>query len=433
MNVLIADDEPITRSLLRRVLARECGCTVIEAADGLEALSIAGLTPPDLIITDLRMPVMDGIELVEALRKVPALAAIPVVMMTAARDQGSVHRAIELGVLDYLLKPLQADRLAERLRSVLDRLTRLAEEDRSPVLIADGNAEVRQFVVLALGPKRSVQQAQTGVAALQCAVEMRPGTVIVGGELGLLGPELLVRKLRAASELTGTRILALVAKGGPDPTTIPEHVDGVLVRTPVADDFRAQFGRLVARAAAPDGVLAAHPSLRAQVASAAEEVFGTMLRLEVRHSFEVQPRPVPQVIDASLAIDLPDTSEVVTIALRTDLASAARIAAGMARGDAAPASDEDGAIAAAADVLTIIGERIKTGLESAGARATMHPPTRRLGAGGDLSDGAAGQMYVAVQTADGAIQFVLRLSAQPASADRPPAPLAAVCVTAPAS
>jgi CheY-like chemotaxis protein len=58
------------------------------------------------------MPVMDGIELVEALRKVQALAAIPVVMMTAARDQGSVHRAIELGVLDYLLKPLQADRLA---------------------------------------------------------------------------------------------------------------------------------------------------------------------------------------------------------------------------------------------------------------------------------------------------------------------------------
>ena len=48
---------------------------------------------------------MDGIGLIEALRQVPALAAIPVVMMTAAREQGPVHRAIELGVTDYLLKP----------------------------------------------------------------------------------------------------------------------------------------------------------------------------------------------------------------------------------------------------------------------------------------------------------------------------------------
>ncbi len=109
MKVLIADDEPMTRSLLRRVLTRECGCTVSEAGDGLAALSSCGSTPPDLIVTDLRMPVMDGIELIEALRQVPALAAIPVVMMTAAREQGPVHRAIELGVTDYLLKPLQAE------------------------------------------------------------------------------------------------------------------------------------------------------------------------------------------------------------------------------------------------------------------------------------------------------------------------------------
>jgi hypothetical protein len=319
------------------------------------------------------------------------------------------------------------------MRSVLDRVIRLAEEDRSPVLIADGNADFRQFVALALGPQRMVRQAQTGVAALQCAVEMRPGTVIVGGELGLLGPELLMRKLRAASELAGTRILAVVSKGGSDPTTTPDHVDGVLIRTMVADDFRAQFARVVAPTAEADGVLAAHPGLRAQIASAAEQVFGMILQLEVQHSFEVQPRPAPQVIEASLAIDLPDTSEVLTIALRTDLVSAARVAAGMARGDAAPASDEEGAAAAAADVLTLIAERIKTGLDASGARVTMHPPTGRIGAAGDLSDGTAGQMLVAVQTADGAVQFVLRLSAQPASADPPLATLAAASVTTPAS
>jgi CheY-like chemotaxis protein len=170
MNVLIADDEPMTRSLLRRVLTRDCGCTVSEAADGLAALSSCGSARPDLIITDLRMPVMDGIELLEALRQVPALAAIPVVMMTAAREQGPVHRAIELGVSDYLLKPLQADRVADRLRTVVDRVLRTSDgatatEDRSPVLVADGSAEFRQFVARALGPNRVIHQAQSGVAA----------------------------------------------------------------------------------------------------------------------------------------------------------------------------------------------------------------------------------------------------------------------------
>ena len=308
MNVLIADDEPMTRSLLRRVLTRECGCTVSEVADGLAALSSCGSAAPDLIVTDLRMPVMDGIGLIEALRQVPALAAIPVVMMTAAREQGPVHRAIELGVTDYLLKPLQADRVADRLKAVIDRVTRASdgsgEDDRTPVLVADGNAEFRQFVATTLGTQRTVHQAPSGVAALQLAAETRPGIVLVGGELGLLGPALLMRKLRAAGELAGTRIIAVVPKAD---TAIPEQADAVVLRTSFPEGLRRQLAAIAGRARKADGVLAAHPSLRALVATAAEQVFGMMLQLEVQHSFEIQPRPVPRMIVASLAIDLPET------------------------------------------------------------------------------------------------------------------------------
>ena len=412
MNVLIADDEPMTRSLLRRVLTRECGCTVSEVADGLAALSSCGSAAPDLIVTDLRMPVMDGIGLIEALRQVPALAAIPVVMMTAAREQGPVHRAIELGVTDYLLKPLQADRVADRLKAVIDRVTRASdgpgEDDRTPVLVADGNAEFRQFVATTLGPQRVVHQAPSGVAALQLAAETRPGIVLVGGELGLLGPTLLMRKLRATGELAGTRIIAVVPKAD---TAIPEQADAVVLRTSFPEGLRRQLAAIAGRARKADGVLAAHPSLRALVATAAEQVFGMMLRLEVQHSFEIQPRPVPRMIVASLAIDLPETTEVLTIALRTDLSSAAKIAAGMRRDGAPAVSDEEGALAAVADVLGIIGGRIKTSLETAGTRVEMQVPTRHVAAAGDLSGGAEGRMQVTAQTADGGIQFVLQLTA----------------------
>ncbi len=426
MNVLIADDEPMTRSLLRRVLTRDCGCTVSEAADGLDALSSCGTTRPDLIITDLRMPVMDGIELIEALRQVPALATIPVVMMTAAREQGPVHRAIELGVTDYLLKPLQADRVAERLRTVVERVTRASEDatadEGTSVLVADGSAEFRQFVALALGLHRVVQQAQSGVAALPRAVEMRPGIVLVGSDLGLLGPDLLMRKLRAASELADTRIVAVVPKGGE--TAIPEQADAVVIRTMVAEELRGQLSK-IAGAGRKAGVLAAHPTLRDQVAAAANQVFGMMLQLEVQHSFEIQPRPVAQLIVAELAIDLPDTAEVLTMAVRTDLASAAKIADGMKQADgtkqepAAPASAQDGAQAAAANVLGIIAGRIKTTLEGAGARVAVQPATHQIAGAGDLSDGAAGRIQVTVHTADGGIQFVLQLVAAAAAAATP--------------
>ena len=415
MNVLIADDEPMTRSLLRRVLTRECGCTVSEAADGLAALSSCGSTPPDLIVTDLRMPVMDGIELIEALRQVPALAAIPVVMMTAAREQGPVHRAIELGVTDYLLKPLQADRVAERLKIVVDRVARASdgpgEDDRTPVLVADGNAEYRQLVATALGSQRVVHQAQSGVAALQRAVETRPGIVLVGGELGLLGPALLMRKLRAASELAGTRIIAVLPKGD---TAIPEQADAVMLRTSFPDQLRRQLAAIAGRR--PGRRTACSPRIRrcaALVATAAGQVFGMMLGLEVQHSFEIQPRPVTRMIVASLAIDLPQTAEVLTIALRTDVASAARIAAGMNRDGAAAVSEEEGALAAAAEVLGVIAGRIRTSLETAGGRVEMQPPTRRVAGAGDLSEGAEGRMQVTAQTADGGIQFVLQLTAAP--------------------
>jgi DNA-binding response OmpR family regulator len=422
MNVLIVDDDPMTRLLLRRVLTRDCGCTVSEAADGLAALSSCATLRPDLLITDLSMPGMDGIELIQALRQIRALATLPVVMMTAARDQGPVHRAIELGVMDYLLKPLQAERVGDRLRGLVERVTRASENtpgDDRPLLVADGSAEFRQFVAAALGPHRVVHQAQSGVAALQRAVETRPGVILVGGELGLLGPELLIRKLRAAGELAGARIVAVVARDRA--IELPEQADAVLIRTAVADELRAQLSAIAGRgAAAAAGASVVTASLRGHLTSAAEEILGTLLHLDVQHTFEAQPRPVGQMIVASVEIELAD-HEVLTIALRTDVASAAKLAAGMRAESEAPGSDEDRALAAATDALDKVAARIKTPLESSGDMVTMRPSARQLMAGGDLSDGPQGRLLVAVHTADGGIQFVLQLTAARAAGASSPA------------
>jgi CheY-like chemotaxis protein len=428
MNVLIVDDEPMTRSLLRRVLIREFAATVVEATDGLEALSVAGAKPVNLIVTDLRMPVMDGIELLEALRQFPPLAAIPVVMMTAAREPGPVHRAIELGVTDYLLKPLQADRVAARLRTVIDHIGRAAAnhvdpqgrvevDGQTPVLIADGSADFRHFVASTIGSARVVHQAQSGVAALQKCVESRPGIVFVGSELGVLGPELLVRKLRGLPELASTRIVAVVAKQALDAAPPIAQVDGQIARTFVPEDFRAQFDRMFAPAPKAGGILAEHPGLRVQMASAAEQVFGMMLQLEVAPSFEVEPFRVERLVQATIGFDLPDrTGERLVLAVRTDAPSARLIASRKAGTDEAAVSDPDVA-AALGEVAGIIGGRLKTALEDAGVRVAVGSPATSTGGAEDLSGGGEQAVQVTVKTVERGLVFVLQLATAPAVAE----------------
>lgn len=414
MNVLIADDDALTRSLLRRVLVREFSATVTEAADGFEALSAAGKAPPDLIITDLRMPVMDGISLLEALRQFGPLAATPVVMMTAARESEPVRRAIELGVTDYLLKPLQVVQVNGRLRAVVDRITRRLDgrgchcapelDDRTSVLVADGNADFRHFVATALGPARVVHQAPSGVAALQRCAEVRPGLVLVGAELGVLGADVLMRRLRAIPDVPAPRMFLIVPKQSLDLAPGADQADGVLSRTFVTDDFRSQFDRQVAQVKQRPAA-AARPAIEASLAAAAEAVLGARLELDVAILTDVEPRPVDRVVVASIGVTLGHEAEAFTVSVRTDAASAARLAGR----EAAPI--HDAALSSAlADLLTSLLGRVKAALDGVCVPVVIGAPAHRVDPAGDLTEAAAGATQLAVQSADGALHFVLQLT-----------------------
>jgi CheY-like chemotaxis protein len=393
-------------------------------------LSVAGSQPPDLIITDLNMPLMNGIELLEALRQFPPLAAIPVVMMTAARETGPVHRAIELGVLDYLLKPLQNDRVAGRLLGIVHKLKQAADatgtgsrvviDDRTPLLVADGSADFRHFVASVVGATRVVHQAATGVAALQQCVESRPGIVLVGSDLGVLGPELLMRKLRGTADLAATRVIVVIPKPTGDQAPPAPSVDAVITRTFVPDDFRQQFERVIARMSKAEDGLASRPQLRLEVAAAAEQVFGMLLNLEVELSFDVRPRPVSEVIVASTTLALGSVEEL-TLVLRTDAASARHIAAGLASSEMAGQAGT-GEFAAVPAVLNVIAGRLKTALEGTGTTVALGMPVEAVEPAGDLSQGADGAVQLGVQNPDATTQFVLLLSTRRTSAIAPAAP-----------
>jgi diguanylate cyclase (GGDEF)-like protein len=117
LRILIVEDDPIVRALLETWLRVEVGHSLKSVADGAEALALAQSFMPQIIITDWRMPVMNGLDLTKALRQSDWGQNIYVLMLTAADDDNDLVQAFDAGVDDYLTKPLNRKALGARLKA----------------------------------------------------------------------------------------------------------------------------------------------------------------------------------------------------------------------------------------------------------------------------------------------------------------------------
>jgi CheY-like chemotaxis protein len=119
-NVLVVDDEPDKRALLMFAL-QMADYEVRTASDGIEALDSIDSFHPDLIVTDVMMPRMDGFELARRIRANPATRYIPIIIQSAARsDAQDIRRGIDIGALSYITDPTDLDLLLARARTLLD-------------------------------------------------------------------------------------------------------------------------------------------------------------------------------------------------------------------------------------------------------------------------------------------------------------------------
>jgi two-component system chemotaxis response regulator CheY len=115
MRALVVDDSRAMRLILGRVL-RDRGYDVSEAGDGREALDVLVAGPlPDVVLVDWNMPVMNGLELVQALRQDATYAGVRIVMVTTESEATHVMQAIEAGADEYLFKPFTPEAVADKL------------------------------------------------------------------------------------------------------------------------------------------------------------------------------------------------------------------------------------------------------------------------------------------------------------------------------
>ena len=123
MNVLVVDDSRATRAFMRRMLEGE-GWTVAEAADGQLALAhVLFGEAVDVALVDWNMPVMNGLEFIQAVRARAEFARIKLIMMTSETETNQMSRALESGADDYMMKPFVKEALVERIRFHTSHLT----------------------------------------------------------------------------------------------------------------------------------------------------------------------------------------------------------------------------------------------------------------------------------------------------------------------
>jgi CheY-like chemotaxis protein len=118
--VLVVDDDPVIQKLLQVNFEME-GYTVVTASDGLEGLERARSEAPDVIVCDIMMPRMDGLEVTRALKGDPNTAAIPILLLSAKAQQADVAAGQASGADDYVTKPFDPLDLLQRVAGLLQR------------------------------------------------------------------------------------------------------------------------------------------------------------------------------------------------------------------------------------------------------------------------------------------------------------------------
>jgi len=147
--ILTVDDSKTVRIIVRKAF-KSFDCEILEAANGVEGLAIAAKEMPDLILLDVTMPVMDGVEMLTKIKSDAQLKGIPIMMLTAEGGKDNVLKVAKIGVRDYIVKPFKEDVLIEKAgriielkpltdskgkaRSIFDPATLLVVEDKPAIV-----------------------------------------------------------------------------------------------------------------------------------------------------------------------------------------------------------------------------------------------------------------------------------------------------------
>jgi two-component system, OmpR family, alkaline phosphatase synthesis response regulator PhoP len=174
-HILVVDDEPRIAEIARDYLER-AGFRVTTAGSGTDALALARTRPPDLIVLDLGLPRMDGLDVTRTLRQ---QSNVPIIMLTARVDESDKLIGLELGADDYVTKPFSPKELVARVRAVFRRID--AEPERGHIIRAGDVTLDKRRMQVSLGTQ-SIDLTSTEFELL-ATLARQPGRVFTRAQL----------------------------------------------------------------------------------------------------------------------------------------------------------------------------------------------------------------------------------------------------------
>jgi two-component system chemotaxis response regulator CheY len=386
ITVLLADSDTAARHMLRRVLLREFKSVVVEVDNGISALELIDAGGVDAVVLDLKMPALNGLEVLRDIRESSRHRWLPVVVVTEQKDELAVKEAVTLGVADYVLKDQHQAVVIERLRRVFssDRHLGTARAQSGggnwtktlssafTILVVDEDQDFRHFCTDVFRSEYEVTTTASAAQAMGLAMTQTYNAILVGSSVGTMSQVTFARRLRQIERVSSSRLVAVVPKREVKAMAAMGLFDRIAVRTFVPETFLRQFEHFLK----PSGVLAkvatAIPGFRSQTISAVEQVFGMMLGTEVN----ILPAPPPHPSDGvSVAVPLTlaeQTTEMVvtaTVGEKTGLELAARMMQSPA--NELPADAASGALG---EILNMVGGRVQHALTNHGLRAHIGLP-----------------------------------------------------------
>jgi len=237
--ILTVDDSKTVRIIVRKAF-KNFDCEILEAANGVEGLAMAAKERPDLILLDVTMPVMDGVEMLTKLKSDPLLKGIPVMMLTAEGGREHVLKIAKIGVRDYIVKPFKEDVLVDKTGRIIDLKP-----------LAEGPAKMRTILdtldVLVVEDKPAiVQQIQDGLKHLPWAIQGVSSIAEAQAACALKTPDLLIMSLSLPDD--GAFNLLRVLRTYPKTKYTPAFA--LVVKTELAIQGQAQqvgFGAIITK------------------------------------------------------------------------------------------------------------------------------------------------------------------------------------------
>lgn len=219
-NILVVDDDRNMNELISRVLQSKLKCRVSSVYNGVDAFIHLHHEKYDLIILDISMPLIHGIEILEILKADVKFKNIPVAMMTANREKEIIARLIKLGIIDFIAKPISLDIVYAKLKEILKKLESIEKTEETTdntvkfdckkVLIADIRKDLLKLFEETEINEKILYKTDSGLEALKYIVKEKPGTVYLGRNLPIVNEKLLIKTIRSLE--TEKQVKIIVAR-----------------------------------------------------------------------------------------------------------------------------------------------------------------------------------------------------------------------------